>query len=162
MNNPTDKTLQDAHLFLEFIDISGTVVSEVPTQVTLPPGPSYTPVTFASTGFLPPFDAQQELIVMAFFTDYQGNILDTAGRPLYSFQADPLPKLAVDTVTPDLGLRDSGARQLAQAPAEPGQHRLRRAGHLDQPDGGAGAQPGRSRTGGRGGQPAERADVAHG
>ena len=49
-----DKTLPNAHLFLEFIDISGTVVSEVPTQVTLPPGPTYTPVTFASTGFSPP------------------------------------------------------------------------------------------------------------
>ena len=36
---------------------------------------------------------------MAFLTDYQGNIIDTTGRPLSSFQADPLPKLAYDPAT---------------------------------------------------------------
>lgn len=99
VNNPADATLQNASLFLEFINISGTVVSEVATPVTLPPGPTYTPVSFNTGSFSPPFDATQDYIVMAFLTDYQGNILDTAGRPLSSFQADPLPKVAVDAAT---------------------------------------------------------------
>ncbi|MBK8797373.1 MAG: hypothetical protein IPM07_13930 [Anaerolineales bacterium] len=99
VNNPSDATLQDTRLFLEFINISGTVVSEVPTQVTLAPGPTYTPVSFNTGSFSPAFDASQETIVMAFLTDYQGNILDTAGRPLSSFQADPLPSVAVDAAT---------------------------------------------------------------
>ncbi|MFN8444595.1 MAG: PKD domain-containing protein [Caldilineaceae bacterium] len=95
VNNPSDKTLSNAHLFLEFINISGTVVAEIPTQVTLPPGPTYTPVSFNSGLFDPPYNPNEDYIVMAFLTDYQGNILDTAGRPLSSFQVDPLPVLTV-------------------------------------------------------------------
>ena len=99
VNNPADATLQNARIFLEFINISGTVVSEVATPVTLSPGPTYTPVSFNTDSFSSPFDATQDYIVMAFLTDYQGNILDTAGRPLSSFQADPLPEVAVDAAT---------------------------------------------------------------
>jgi PKD repeat protein len=111
VNNPSDKTLVDAHLFLEFINISGTVVSEVPTQVTLPPGPTYTPVTWSSADFDPAFDPDQDYIVMTFLTDYQGNILDTAGRPLSSFQEDPLPKVAADpaALTWDFGSAAQGS-----------------------------------------------------
>jgi PKD repeat protein len=96
VNNPTDKTLTNAHLFLEFVDISGTVVSEVPVTVTLPAGPTVQPVTFDVSRFTPPYQADQDYIVMAFWTDYQGNILDTAARPLSSFQADPRPAFVAD------------------------------------------------------------------
>lgn len=96
VNNPTDKTLTDAHLFLEFVNITGTVVSEIPITVTLPPGPTIQPVTFNVSTFNPPYDPAQDYIVMSFWTDYQGNILDTAARPLSSFQADPRPQLATD------------------------------------------------------------------
>ena len=91
--------MQAAHLFLEVINISGTVVAEVPTQVTLPPGPTAVPVSFNTNSFSPAYIPADDYIVMAFLTDYQGNILDTAGRPLSSFQADPLPTLAVDDTT---------------------------------------------------------------
>jgi PKD repeat protein len=96
VNNPTDRTLTDAHLFLEFVNISGTLVSEVPVTVTLPPGPTVQPVTFDVSRFTPPYQADQDYIVMAFWTDYQGNILDTAARPLSSFQADPRPAFVAD------------------------------------------------------------------
>jgi hypothetical protein len=99
VNNPSAKTLQNARLFLEVINISGTVVSEVPTQVNLPPGPTAVPVTFNTGSFNPAYRAADDYIVMAFLTDYQGNILDTAGRPLSSFQVDPLPTLAADDTT---------------------------------------------------------------
>ena len=95
VNNPTDKTLIDARLFLEFINISGTVVSEVPMVVTLPPGPTIQPVTFDVSTFNPSYNPAEDYIVMAFWTDYQGNILDTAARPLSSFQADPRPASAM-------------------------------------------------------------------
>jgi hypothetical protein len=94
VNNPSSASLENAHLFLELINISGTVVSEVATQVNLPPGPTYSPITFNTNTFTPPYNAAEDYIVLAFLTDYQGNILDTAGRPLSSFQIDPLPKLA--------------------------------------------------------------------
>ena len=36
VNWPAGVTLEDAHLFLEFITISGTVAAEIPVTVTLP------------------------------------------------------------------------------------------------------------------------------
>ena len=110
VNNPSDKTLQNAHLFLEVINISGTVVAEVPTQVNLPPGPKAVPVSFNTGAFSPAYLPADDYIVMAFLTDYQGNILDTAGRPLSSFQVDPLPTLSADdsTLTWDIGTVTQG------------------------------------------------------
>lgn len=87
VNNPSATTLHNAHLFLEVINISGTVVAEVPTQVTLPPGPTATAVTFNTSSFTPAYVPADDYIVMAFLTDYQGNILDTAGLPLSSFRS---------------------------------------------------------------------------
>lgn len=95
VNNPTDRTLADARLFLESVNITGTVVAEIPVTVTLPAGPTVQPVTLDLSTFNPPYDPDQDYIVMAFWTDYQGNILDTAARPLSSFQADPRPAFAM-------------------------------------------------------------------
>lgn len=111
VNNPSDKALTEAHLFLEFINISGTVVSEVPTPVNVQVGPSYVSVPFNSNGFSPAYNPAQDYIVLAFLTDYQGNILDTAGRPLSSFQVDPLPQLVADepSLTWNLGTVAQGS-----------------------------------------------------
>lgn len=95
VNWPAEQTLEDAHLFLEFVDISGTVAAEVSVTVTLPPGPSVVPVTWNTGTFSPTFQPGDDYIVMAFWTDWQGNIVDTAARPLSSFQADPKPEFAM-------------------------------------------------------------------
>lgn len=110
VNNPTETTLTAAHLFLEFVDPNGTVVAEVPASATLPPGPSVVPVAWDSASFSPAYNPAQDYIVMAFLTDYQGNILDTAGRPLSSFQPDPKPALAIVTEdeTWDFGTAQQG------------------------------------------------------
>ena len=110
VNNPTETALTDAHLFLEFIDPEGNVVSEVPTAVNLPAGPSVVPVAWDSASFSPAYDPAMDYIVMAFWTDYQGNILDTAGRPLSSFQEDPKPELAMasEDATWDFGTAAQG------------------------------------------------------
>ncbi|OUC05980.1 hypothetical protein RY27_23910, partial [Litorilinea aerophila] len=118
VNNPASVTLQDAHLFLEFVNITGTVVSQVSQQVTLPPGPTYTTLQFDTGAFNPAYNPDEETIVLAFLTDYEGNILDTAGRPLSSFQQDPLPVLAGTEPTWDFGTVTQGSllrRELALA-----------------------------------------------
>jgi len=94
--SPVSTRLVDAHLFLEFIDPEGTVVREEAKTVTLETGPNVVDITWNSADFNPAYDPNQDYIVMAFFTDWQGNILDTAARPLSSFQADPKPALALD------------------------------------------------------------------
>ncbi len=111
VNNPSATQLTNANLFLEFIDPQGTVVLEASAQADLPPGPSYVTVNWDSASFDPAYDAAQDYIVLAFLTDYEGNILDTGGRPLSSFQADPLPQLVADdaSLTWDFGTVAQGA-----------------------------------------------------
>jgi hypothetical protein len=110
VNNPTAVTLINSHLFLEFVDPDGTVAAEFPVTVTLPPGPTVVPVVWNTGAFSPAYDADQDYIVMAFWTDYQGNIIDTGGRPLSSFQADPLPEMAMAPgATWDVGAVRQGA-----------------------------------------------------
>jgi hypothetical protein len=92
LNLPISTTLTDSHLFLELIDSSGMVVSEVDQTVQVQAGPNVVPISFDTGDFDPAYDdPDEDYIVMAFWTDYEGNILDTAGRPLSSFQDDPQP-----------------------------------------------------------------------
>lgn len=97
INNPSSVTIRDARLLVNFIDPQGRVVHEVPTTITLEPGPTIVPVSWNSSSFSPTYHPNQDYIVLAFLTDYEGNILDTAGRPLSSFQADPTPRVAGET-----------------------------------------------------------------
>ena len=86
------------------------MVSEVPVTDDLPPGPNVVPVDWNTGGFSPAYDPAQDYIVMAFLTDYQGNILDTAARPLSSFQEDPKPEVAMAAAdeTWDFGTAQQG------------------------------------------------------
>ncbi len=96
VNNPSATTLPNANLFLEFINTRGTVVLQIPTQVTCRRGRPTCRSISTATASTRPTTPSKDYIVLAFLTDYEGNILDTGGRPLSSFQVDPLPKLAVD------------------------------------------------------------------
>lgn len=95
VDNPTAKTIQDGHVFLEFIDPEGIVVLEVPITQDFQSGPNIIEIPWDTASFDPIYDPDQDYIVMAFWTDYEGNILDASGRPLSSFQADPAPEFAI-------------------------------------------------------------------
>jgi len=107
-NNPTEATFEDAHLFLTFVDVTGTVASEVSSTITLQPGPNVVQIPWDTDSFSPTFQTDSEYIVMAFWTDWQGNILDTAGRPLSSFQDDPRPVAVLPAATWDFGVATQG------------------------------------------------------
>ncbi len=109
---PTSVHLAEAHLFLEFIDPDGVVVREEARTVSLEPGPNVVDVTWNPADFNPAYNPAQDYIVMAFYTDWQGNILDTAARPLSSFQADPKPAFAFDAgnTTWDFGAVPQGQK----------------------------------------------------
>jgi len=95
VDNPSTATLENAHLFLEFIDSQGAVVEEVSATQNLPAGPSVADIAWDTANFVPVYDPEQDYIVMAFWTDYEGNILDVIGRPLSSFQEDPQAQFAM-------------------------------------------------------------------
>lgn len=109
VNNPSNTALAGARLFLEVVNIDGAVVSEVSTQVDVPPGPKTVAMTFSTGSFTPAYVAGQDYILLAFLTDSQGNILDTAGRPLSSLQADPQPNLESANTTWDIGYMPQGS-----------------------------------------------------
>ena len=93
---PASVTLQEAHLFLEFVNITGTVATVIPVTTTVQTGPNVIPITWDTTVFSPTFQTGEDYIVMVFWTDWQGNIIDTAARPLSSFQEDPKAAFATD------------------------------------------------------------------
>lgn len=110
VNWPVSVTLASAHLFLEFVDITGTVAAEFPVTTTVQPGPNVVSVGWSTDVFSPTFHSDEDYIVMAFWTDWEGNIIDVAARPLSSFQEDPAPALGMSVTdeTWDFGTAAQG------------------------------------------------------
>jgi hypothetical protein len=96
VNNLSAVTMNDADLFLEFVDITGRVVSQSNRQVILPLGPQYIPIQFDSNAFDPPYNPGTNYSMKVVITDDQGSTLATEVRPLDTFKKDLLPKLSVD------------------------------------------------------------------
>ena len=99
---PVEATLEDAHLYMEIVNITGTVTSQISVTVDVPPGPSVIPMTWNTDNFSPTVQTDEDYVMMVFWTDYQGNILDTAARPLSSFHEDPLAEASA-TMEVDVG-----------------------------------------------------------
>ena len=110
VDNPTENIIHDGHIFLNILDPEGTVVLESPVTQDFQSGPNIIDIAWDTAGFVPAYDPNQDYIVMAFWTDYEGNILDASGRPLSSFQADPTPEFAITPAdeTWDFGTTSQG------------------------------------------------------
>jgi hypothetical protein len=87
LNAPHGTPITDGHLFVEYIDLEGNVDREDVFTQTLQTGPTVIPVVVDTDVFTP-----TEYTLLAFFTDSQGNIIDSSARPLASFGPDPLPE----------------------------------------------------------------------
>jgi hypothetical protein len=87
LNAPHPAPITNSHLFVEYIDSQGNVDREDVFTQTLETGPTIIPLTVDLNTFDP-----DEYILLAFFTDSQGNIIDSSARPLGSFGQDPLPE----------------------------------------------------------------------
>jgi hypothetical protein len=87
LNAPHATPITDGHLFVEYIDLEGNVDREDVFTQTLQTGPTVIPVVVDTDVFTP-----TEYTLLAFFTDSQGNIIDSSARPLASFGPDPLPE----------------------------------------------------------------------
>lgn len=92
-NSPHPLPVNNGHLVVDFVDDEGTVVYERVYTQTLQSGPNVLPVDFHVSSFDPAYQPGEEYLLMAFFTDAQGNIIDSHGRLLSTFAADPHPIL---------------------------------------------------------------------
>lgn len=96
INNPSEFTITDSNILLEFLDIDGNVVLENKSIVSLKQGPSVVSIEWNTAEFSPVYSPENDYLVLAFWTDYEGNVLNTTGRPLSSFQVDPQARFAMD------------------------------------------------------------------
>jgi thermitase len=96
--SPHAETITNGKLFVEYIDAQGNVIHEDVFTQNFASGPTVVPVSI-NTGIYPP----ESTILLAFFTDAQGNIIDSSARPLASFGADPLPEANVTTSDIEIG-----------------------------------------------------------
>jgi len=102
-NLPDSQAIVDGQLFINYLSIDGDLVYEQVFQQTFQPGPNIIPVTWNTDDFTRPFDPDQGYNVLALVTDWEGNIIQTLARPLFSFQQDPTPTLAHAEDTWDFG-----------------------------------------------------------
>jgi hypothetical protein len=107
--NPDEQPIVDSHLFVEYIDGAGSVVAEQVFTETLQPGPSVWPVIWDTSIFTETFTSPQDYKVLAFWTDGQGDIIDSSVRPLATFGVDPLPQVASTTTAWDFGVVERGS-----------------------------------------------------
>lgn len=97
VNNVSDKTLQDAQVLLVTRNISDTTVAQSKVTADLPPGPSYVAMQVNTGAFSPSYKPQEPYLTQVFLYDYQNHLIDSTGRPLASFQADPRPQMVVES-----------------------------------------------------------------
>ncbi len=90
INSPHPITITNGKLFVEYIDSQGNVAHEDTYAQNFASGPTVVPVAVDLNTY-----PEDEYILLAFFTDSQGNIIDSSARPLASFGVDPSPEVNV-------------------------------------------------------------------
>ncbi len=92
INVPHPISITDGKLFVEYLDGDGTVLNEEVFTQNFDSGPTVVQQTI-DLGTYPPATT----ILLAFFTDSQGNIIDSSACPLASFGPDPAPEANPDS-----------------------------------------------------------------
>jgi CARDB len=109
LNNPTSETIQNANLYVDIVG-NGSVVAHLPYSLTLQTGPTVFPVTWSTSSFSPAYDPNIDYLMLASWTDQQGNIIDTKARPFSTFAVDPSPILNTSPASWDFGTVTQGAQ----------------------------------------------------
>ena len=110
VNSPHPTTIEGGHLYVDFVADGTPVLHQEHTLPTIPPGPTVFPVIWATAAFTQTYDPAADNILLAHWTDSEGNIIDSAARPLNSFAADPTPNFAMGAAdeTWDVGMAAQG------------------------------------------------------
>lgn len=107
INSPHPEPIEGAHLYLNFVS-DGDVVAELPYTMTLQTGPTVFPVSWSTAVFSDTYNPDGDNILIAFWTDAQDNIIDSAARPLNTFQEDALADVETTTTTWNFGTATQG------------------------------------------------------
>lgn len=107
VNSPHPATIVDGHLHLNFVS-DGKLVLEKSYTLDFPPGPTTFTAEWAVSEFSADYKAAGDNLLIAFWTDSENNIIDSAARPLNSFAADPKPAADSDATLWDFGTVTQG------------------------------------------------------
>lgn len=107
INSPHPTPIEEGHLYLNFVS-DGELVAEVPYTMTIEPGPTVYPVSWSTDIFSDTYNPDGDNILIAFWTDAQDNIIDSAARPLNTFQEDALSEMAASATTWNFGTVTQG------------------------------------------------------
>lgn len=102
INSPHPEPIVDGHVYLNFV-ADGELVLELPYTMTIQPGPSVIPISWSTDQFSQTYDSAADNILIAFWTDAQDNIIDSAARPFNTFLNDPPPVAKTSSLTWDFG-----------------------------------------------------------
>ena len=108
-NNPSDTTITDSKLFVEFATPDGTVAKEyVMSDQTFHPGPNVVDVPWDTADFSPAFDPEAKYTILAFAADRQGTIIENTVKDLSQLGKDELPQAILPAQTWDFGTVTQG------------------------------------------------------
>lgn len=109
INNPHSQAIQNANLYVDIIG-GGAVVAHLPYTLTLQSGPTIVPVTWSTASFSPAYNSTIDYLMLASWTDSEGNVIDTRARPLSTFDVDPVPSLNTSPASWNFGTVTQGAQ----------------------------------------------------
>lgn len=109
VTNPHPQTIEGGHLYLNFVS-DGVLVLEQPHTLDLPAGPTVFSADWSVADFSADYNPDGDNILIAFWTDSEDNIIDSAARPFNTFADDPRPAfaMAAEDETWDFGTAQQG------------------------------------------------------
>jgi hypothetical protein len=108
VNNPHPATIVGGHLHLNFVS-DGKLVLEQSHTLDIPAGPTVFPASWSAADFDADYNPEGDNLLIAFWTDSENNIIDSAARPLATLAADPRPVATTDATAWDFGTVTQGA-----------------------------------------------------
>lgn len=94
--SPDAKTIEGAKLYLDFVS-DGKLVKEFVQTFNQETGPTMRTATWSTADFNNDYNPNGDNILLAFWTDAQDNIIDSAARPFDTLQDDPTAVLVLDS-----------------------------------------------------------------
>ena len=114
INNSSPTLFKNHNIQVAFLDLDGNVVLDIGRVQDVPAGPSVVNIPWNTNAYSPAYDPNQEYLALAFWTDYDGNILATVGRPLSSFQQDPQASVAMPDADVEWNFGEAAQKSLLQ------------------------------------------------
>lgn len=110
VNNPSSQTIKKGRIYLEVVAPDGYRTAIFEKQLDFVNGPTVVPMTWSTSAFTTTYEADEQFVMRATWTDYQDTIIRKAYRDMSNLGVNNFPKIEVPagSLTKDLGVIDAG------------------------------------------------------